>query len=504
MARKKTRKNKGNTRTIRRHFDLVKSVRVVAAEWVAKHPRLAAGLYVACFAAPSFFVLGAAIATSVNGFLVISALLISENKRRTLWESSVSFRLLELRRSLASKRDLPAQHSKYEKASGHSRPNTAPRSSTMQQPATPVVAAPLDIANDAPSGADTDTGSALPPPPVLTATKASMRATSPLQEGASVSNKKRYQDMVMQDDDYIPAASKRLREATKRKASFPGNIPTKRKVLTQKSAQQDSAVRRNAAAQEHYYSDTLIREFISTALAAKKIRLIETPVLRLTDGQVPMIKFSPELESYTGRFLSEDRFMPVAEKYGLQHKIAALVLDKAVEAIRNSPAAETIYAIDIRKDGLIDPHFMSRLLDITRYSRSDFARLSFEMSYSDFENASARSIQMMRNMAQLGGKFALHDVEELRPDLELLQKVGVKTLKFKIAYIKPMMPITERFREAMNACRVIEASGIRFIIDGIEDVQEVQALQLFSPRHIQGSLLANKDFVAILSKRKAA
>jgi EAL domain-containing protein (putative c-di-GMP-specific phosphodiesterase class I) len=448
MAKGKTQKSK----QARSQSGWTRSARAALDGWVARHPRLAAGLYVLCFTVPSYFLVSPAIATSVNGFMIIGFFMVSESKRRSLWERSISFRLLELRRAIAA----PVRRIATEQTNMRAAP-PAPASQDIHPP---------------------------------------LKAEKP----AAQIKTQNYGDFVASTDEQTShREAARMYLKNKTLAEKPA-----KNVAAPKAKQASEDVQRSAFTEEHYYSDSLIREFLQTAVNAKKIKVSHVPLARLTDDGIRMIKFNPELEAYTSRYLSAARFMPIAEKHSMQHKIASLVLQKAVQSIRNTPASEVAYAVDVYKDGLTDAHFMARLLDIARYSRSDFARLSFEMSYADFENASARSMQMMRNMAQLGGKFALTDVAELAPDLELLQKVGVKMLKFKAGYLQPMMEVTERFRQAMQARRVIEASGIRFVIDDIDSAEQLAAFQAFSPRHAQGALFKDKNFKDKLPKRKAA
>lgn len=412
--------------------------RGIFARMILKYPRSLLVLATAAVSAPSFMYLPLGVAVTVTGFVSLAIYLNFERKRRLFWEQSTSFKLMEINRRQDTLMDVLARDR-----------STVPRPRMSNQPP---------------------------------------RAAAPVKRPPLTAKSRSYQD-IAQD---TPRTTSKRRPPSSLTPAAKKNAPTM-KVSPAAQAKAEPS---------HFYSESLIREFIQTALNKETLHIAQNPIVRLSDGSARMITLDGQIEGYTGSYISSDLYSNAARKYGLNHKISTLLLRHAIAAARQS--ADMNYVVAIEHDTLNSNIFMAEVLKVMKTDRSLMSRLALEIKHDDFEDLPARTLNVMRSLAKLGAGFVLSNVSGDHIDVPIMRATNVKMVKISAATLAPKMKDVPSFRKALKMRRLLESQGMRVVIDGIDNQNILSEFADFAPSHAQGTFVTARAKTPTAKRVKAA
>lgn len=310
-------------------------------------------------------------------------------------------------------------------------------------------------------------------------------------------NSRRYDQIVVDEDIIAEDAETRVAKMRTANVRYQATEPTEKRVLSSSKAKPEAArpgsvlrAKKPAPASDIFYSDSLLCEFIQTALNKKNFKVLSDAIVRLPERKGRLYSLSAEVEGYSGNFIPARRYIDAAKGGKLNHKINAALVDRAATLIVKGGKKAAFYIIHADEGALFSGAFMERLITFARAHRALAGHIIVAFSHADFEDMPPRGLQIMRSLRQLGFQFMVSDVRTLAPDLALMQSCGVKSIMMPAAYLLDQMKDSHSFRDAVKARRMIEGSGVRMVISGVDSDEDLKALQPLAPRHAQGAVFS--------------
>lgn len=239
---------------------------------------------------------------------------------------------------------------------------------------------------------------------------------------------------------------------------------------------------------EIFYSDSLIKEFLTNAINAENIAVLRQPVMSLPQRSSRLYMLSAQIEAYTNEFLEEKHYFKIARSFGLHHRIFDLLLAHAIEQLEKG--ADMQFGISIESATLHNSKFMNRLLKFLKKSPDLAHRIVLDFRFTDFNAMEPGFLQIIRSLAALKCQFMISGIDRLDFDHKLMRSLNARTLRLKVGTLLPMMDVAEHFHDAITLRRTLEAHGMRLVLDGIQNEAQLKAFDNFSPRFAYGDLFA--------------
>lgn len=296
-------------------------------------------------------------------------------------------------------------------------------------------------------------------------------------------NAKRYDQIA--EAGFTPS-KKRLSPASR--LGHSKNIRSAKAAEVNKARAEKIAVQAPAPAKDVFYSDSLIKGFIEGGLEKQSLQIGRTPIVRMPSGDAHLFTLSVAVETYAGTYLQADRYGPVAEAAGLNHRLYKAMVDGAMKAMKSAPEQDVHYSVAIDSAAFFDGAFMNGFIQKLRSERDMARRIILSLSHDDFTKMAPRALQIMQSLGQLGCQFMVSGVDSLEPDIELMQSAHVKSIMMPAKFLTAMLNNRAQFRDVIKARRRIEGSGLRVIVSGVNDRATMEQLKDLAPRHMQGAL----------------
>jgi diguanylate cyclase (GGDEF)-like protein len=194
-----------------------------------------------------------------------------------------------------------------------------------------------------------------------------------------------------------------------------------------------------------------------------------------------------------GKFISPDRFIPIAEYSGLIIEIGEWVLKSACQELvrlREAGHRDFTMSINVSQVQFRHPHFLDMLREALRESGAPPKYIELEITESMAMEEPDLLIKMLAQVKHTGVAIAIDDFGTGFSSLSYLQRLKVDRLKIDRAFVTE---ITGSARGSSIAEMVIQLGrnlGLSVIAEGVEDERQAQILQALGCPMAQGFLFA--------------
>jgi diguanylate cyclase (GGDEF)-like protein len=202
-----------------------------------------------------------------------------------------------------------------------------------------------------------------------------------------------------------------------------------------------------------------------------------------------------------GKFISPDRFIPIAEYSGLIIDIGEWVLRTAcleVVRLREAGHREFTMSINVSQVQFRHPYFLEMLRTALEDTKAPPEFIELEITESMAMEEPDLLIRMLAQIKQTGVSIAIDDFGTGFSSLSYLQRLQVDRLKIDRAFVTE---ITGSARGSSIAEMVIQLGrnlGLSVIAEGVEDERQAQILQALGCPLAQGFLFARPMAVPAL------
>jgi diguanylate cyclase (GGDEF)-like protein len=187
-----------------------------------------------------------------------------------------------------------------------------------------------------------------------------------------------------------------------------------------------------------------------------------------------------------------DRFIPVAEEFGLIEEIGAWVLDRAIAQVRawsdaGIPAVRVSVNVSARQlDGDILPALVSHLLAKHGVAASC---LEIEITESSIMRDVAAAVRLLRALRELGVLVSIDDFGTGYTSLAFLKRLPVDALKIDRTFIADVANGTFDGAVVRAVTTLARGLGVRTVAEGVEAQAQLDRLRALDCDVVQGFLL---------------
>ena len=202
-----------------------------------------------------------------------------------------------------------------------------------------------------------------------------------------------------------------------------------------------------------------------------------------------------------GKFISPDRFIPIAEYSGMIIDIGAWVMRTACRelvALRQAGHQDFMMSINVSQVQFRHPYFLEMLRTALEETGAPPEFIELEITESMAMEEPDLLIKMLGQIKQTGVSIAIDDFGTGFSSLSYLQRLQIDRLKIDRAFVTE---ITGSARGSSIAEMVIQLGrnlGLKVIAEGVEDERQAQILQALGCPLAQGFLFARPMTAQVL------
>jgi len=244
--------------------------------------------------------------------------------------------------------------------------------------------------------------------------------------------------------------------------------------------------------QNHRTIDLQIESALVAAIDDDELSLVYQPIVNTNTkgiiGLEVLLRWRhPELGD-----LAPDRFVSIAEKSSLIHKLGDWVFENALSTIadynqtRNAPV---LLSINVSTEQLKNPNFAVDLVKkMDKYSIQPNS-LILELTESALLHDNKNTLDNLRNLRTYGVKIALDDFGTGYASLDYLTRFSFDILKLDHSLIKNLHLKTNQQTVANAVIDMAHRLHLNVIAEGVESEEERIMLQHYQCNAIQGYLI---------------
>jgi sensor c-di-GMP phosphodiesterase-like protein len=243
-------------------------------------------------------------------------------------------------------------------------------------------------------------------------------------------------------------------------------------------------------------SNSLGRQ-LRLALHSGKLKLVYQPIVRLTDRRRVGAEALLRWTDTTGKQVSPDAFISVAEQDGFIGEITRFVINHVLQELGDELRRRPDYKITVNvaasdiMDGSFLPFLTSRLHDAGLKPAS----IGLELT----ERTTANSREMGRAIARLreaGYKVYIDDFGTDYSSLSYLSRLRVDAIKINRTFMQALHDQSDQDTIAPQIVAMAEVLGLGIVIEGIEEENQAAYFLTLAPHALAQGWLFSKPVEA--------
>ena len=230
---------------------------------------------------------------------------------------------------------------------------------------------------------------------------------------------------------------------------------------------------------------------VQQAIDNDEFVLYAQPIRPISKQGVTSAEVLVRLLAEDGSVVSPDRFVPIAEQYGLICRLDSWVTEHALAAMKaaiadpDADAPELIF-INLSPNSISADGFFDRLRTIVARSGVPTERIVFEITETGSMYNFETTLEFVNRMRAFGPRFALDDFGVGLSSLGYLRQLDIDFLKIDGSLVREVGtdPIKTTMVSAIKA--MADALEVRTIAEHIDDGVELATLKDIGIDHVQG------------------
>lgn len=249
----------------------------------------------------------------------------------------------------------------------------------------------------------------------------------------------------------------------------------------------------NEALRKRAEREHLLAVELHSALGNNEFALFYQPKVDLGDSSV--VSFEALLRWRSPRFglVSPLEFIPLLERSGMIVEVGAWVLRQACSDLRSLRArgwADGQVSVNVSVRQLRDAGFHETVRRILEETGTAPESLILEVTESIAMDNFAEGLALLRRIKALGVKLAIDDFGTGYSSLTYLSQLPADYLKLDKAFISPMQESERAVQVVASVISLAKGLSLRTIAEGVEEVEQADALARLGCEMIQGYLLS--------------
>ncbi len=233
-------------------------------------------------------------------------------------------------------------------------------------------------------------------------------------------------------------------------------------------------------------------ESIRSALRASRIDLYLQPIVTLPRHKVRFYEAMLRLRTESGENLQQSDFVSQAECAGLMPEVDYLVIFRCVQIVRRLLMKNREIGVfcSLSRTTLADPGSAQRLHDFMAANRAIASSLILQFAQSAAREMADIEYTRLAALCDLGFRFCLHEVTNLRLEPEELAPRGFRYIKLHAPLLLGRSWNASTSSGPGELSELLGRFGIDLIVDGIDNESSVMELLDHDVRYGQGALFS--------------
>lgn len=231
---------------------------------------------------------------------------------------------------------------------------------------------------------------------------------------------------------------------------------------------------------------------IEASIRAERIEIHLQPVVTLPQRKVRYYEVLTRLRGADGRLIPAAEFIPVAEARRLVAKVDTFQVIRSFQVLKRLTARNTEIGlfVNLSLTSLADSTFFREFQAFLAQNRAVADLVQFEFRQDALAEMGPLEIESLRAIADLGFRFSVDNVTDLRTDFRSLADLGFRTAKIAADRLlgRAAMPASDI--HPADLAGHLQRQGIATIVDRIETESQVIDLLDYDVRLAQGFLFS--------------
>jgi diguanylate cyclase (GGDEF)-like protein len=185
-------------------------------------------------------------------------------------------------------------------------------------------------------------------------------------------------------------------------------------------------------------------------------------------------------------------FIPIAERFGIIHRIGSWVIEEACRKGRmwEDSGLRTRIAVNVSAHQLRQPDLVERIDEALRHNRFPASRLVLEITESVAMRDTKATQQCFEDLARIGVSLSIDDFGTGYSSLSCLRQLRAQELKIDRTFINDLKSSNDARAVVDAVVRLAHALGLRVVAEGVETEAQREILLALGCDELQGYLFA--------------
>jgi EAL domain-containing protein (putative c-di-GMP-specific phosphodiesterase class I) len=230
------------------------------------------------------------------------------------------------------------------------------------------------------------------------------------------------------------------------------------------------------------------------ALERDELELHYQPLVELEDGEVVELEALARWRHSARGQISPGEFIPLAEETGLIVPLGRWVLNRACQQARLWREAGVrpmpIISVNLSGRQLEDPALVDEVAAALTENALEPGRLKLEITESVAIADTPVILNALRDLRKLGVQLAIDDFGTGNSALNYLKRFHVDTLKIDRSFVEELVANSRSAAMVQGIIAFAKSLGLSVTGEGVETLEQSQALRAFGCDRAQGFLFA--------------
>jgi len=254
---------------------------------------------------------------------------------------------------------------------------------------------------------------------------------------------------------------------------------------------------RHAVYDEHLHEQTVeyqrTEAALRNALDEQRLAVYFQPIVDLADDHVVGFEALVRLRDETGRIVTADRFIAVAEQSGLIVPIGTWVLQEScrtIAALRHRTGRPLTVAVNLAAQQASRADLADTVLRALGDTGLPTEALTLELTESALLEADDATLEQLVRLSELGVVIGLDDFGTGYSSLTYLRRFPVSHLKVDRSFVSGMTSDSGDSTIVRAVVRLASDLGLEWIAEGVETSEQRRELAAMGPGYAQGYLFS--------------
>ncbi len=231
---------------------------------------------------------------------------------------------------------------------------------------------------------------------------------------------------------------------------------------------------------------------VEAAVRAERIELHLQPVVTLPQRKVRYYEVLTRLRGGDNRLITAAEFLPAAESRRLLAKIDTYQVIRSFQVLKRLTArnSEIGLFVNLSLSSLVDGTFFREFQAFLGQNRAVADLVQFEFTQAAVRDMGPLETESLRAIADLGFRFSVDNVTDLKMDNRGLADLGFRTLKISADRLLGRTAMPPGDIHPADLSGHLQRQGIAMIVDRIETESQVIDLLDYDVRLAQGFLFS--------------